>query len=119
MSMQNKSMVNPFVEDSSVEWTNVDKGVRRKIMSYDEQLMLVKVAFEKGAMGNLHHHYHAQITYVSKGAFEVEIDHQKKVLRTGDIFHVIPHLVHGVVCLEEGELIDVFNPYREDFVGKI
>lgn len=109
-------MPQSFVEDASVEWKNVDPGVKRKIMSYDDQLMLVKVAFEKGAVGSLHHHRHIQITYVSKGSFEVEVDGKKKILNTGDIFHVSPHLVHGVVCLEEGELIDVFNPYREDFV---
>jgi len=26
------------------------------------------------------------------------------------------NLVHGVVCLEKGVLIDVFNPMREDFI---
>ena len=109
-------MPQPFIEDGAIEWKTVDKGVRRKIMSYDDQIMLVKVAFEKGAVGSLHHHRHVQITYVSKGSFEVEIDGAKKVLKTGDIFHVSPDLIHGVVCLEEGELIDVFNPYREDFV---
>lgn len=109
-------MLKAFIEDSSIEWKTVDQGVRRKIMSYDNDIMLVKVAFERGAVGSLHHHRHVQISYVSRGSFEVEIDGIKQILKAGDIFHVSPNLVHGVVCLEEGELIDVFNPYREDFV---
>lgn len=108
--------VQPFITDESKEWKQVEPGIRRKIMTYDEQIMLVKVAFEKGAVGMLHHHYHVQVTFVSKGSFEVEIDKKKSILKTGDVFHVTPDLIHGVVCLEEGELIDVFNPYREDFV---
>jgi len=29
---------------------------------------------------------------------------------------VPPHVVHGVVCLEAGMLIDSFNPARADFL---
>ena len=34
----------------------------------------------------------------------------------GDSFYVPPNTVHGAVCIEEGELIDVFSPIREDFM---
>jgi len=27
-----------------------------------------------------------------------------------------PDVLHGVRCIEEGELIDVFSPTREDFL---
>ena len=108
--------IDAFVEDNSVEWEILGNGVKRKIMSFDERLMLVKVAFEKSAIGTLHHHPHTQISYVSKGKFEVEIDGEKKVLQAGDVFYAAPGLIHGVVCLEEGELVDMFSPYREDFV---
>ena len=105
-----------FVEDVAIEWEEVGPGTKRKIMAYDERMMLVKVAFEKNAVGTLHHHYHTQISYVSKGLFEVEIDGMKKLLKAGDIFYVAPNLVHGVICKEAGELVDLFSPYREDFV---
>lgn len=105
-----------FVEDSKTEWENVAPGTKRKVMAYNANVMQVKVAFEKGAIGSLHQHYHTQISYVSKGMFEVEINGKKKILQTGDVFYVAPNLVHGVVCLEAGELVDVFSPYREDFI---
>ena len=105
-----------FVEDSSIEWEVVAEGVTRKIMSYDGRVMLVKVGFEKGAVGTLHQHYHTQISYVASGKFEVEIDGQKQILNKGDVFYVTPDLIHGVVCLEEGVLIDVFSPMRQDFL---
>jgi quercetin dioxygenase-like cupin family protein len=108
--------VKVFIENKEIPWEEVGHGLRRKIMSYDENLMLVKAEFQKDAIGTVHQHYHSQITYVESGVFEVEINGQKKVLQAGDVFYVQPHAPHGAVCLEAGVLIDVFSPMREDFV---
>jgi len=104
-----------FIEYESIEWQQMAEGVKRKIMAYDEKLMLVRVEFDKGGVGSLHQHYHVQITTVESGIFEVEISGVKKVLKAGDVFYVAPNLIHGAVCLEAGVLIDVFSPMREDF----
>lgn len=112
----NKNAIEAFVEDNSMEWEVVAPGMRRKIMAYDDSMMLVKVDFEKGAVGTLHHHYHTQISYVVKGKFEVQIDGKKQLLQAGDVFMVEPNLVHGAVCMEDGMLIDMFSPKREDFL---
>jgi quercetin dioxygenase-like cupin family protein len=106
-----------FVEDSQHPWQTVDKGVQRKIMASDKELMMVKVAFEAGSVGTLHAHRHVQISYVESGRFEVEISGEKKILSAGDVFYIPPHLVHGVLCLEAGILVDAFSPMREDFLG--
>ncbi len=105
-----------FIKSSDIQWETVGEGVRRKIMAYDDSLMLVKVEFSKGGIGTLHKHYHSQITHVESGVFEVSIDGEKKILRGGDAFIIPTNLVHGCVCLEAGVLIDVFSPMREDFV---
>ena len=106
----------PFIVSSEIEWEKVDEGVERKILGYDDEVMMVCVRFEKGAIGSLHHHVHRQITYVQAGSFEVTINDNKKVLQQGDCFFVAPDLVHGVVALEEGSLVDVFTPARQDFL---
>ena len=105
-----------FVESKNIAWQELGGGVKRKILSYDKNLMMVRVEFEKGAIGALHQHPHIQMTNIESGSFEVEIDGNKKVLHAGDVFYVHSNLIHGVVCLEAGVLIDVFNPMREDFV---
>ena len=38
-------------------WEPAGEGVTRQIMGYDGQVMLVKVKFEKGAIGTPHTHY--------------------------------------------------------------
>jgi quercetin dioxygenase-like cupin family protein len=113
--------MNPFFEktlvlDSEVEWEQIEPKIRRKVMSFSAEIMLVKVAFEAGGIGTLHHHPHLQISYVANGAFEVTINGESKVLRTGDVYNVPKNAIHGAVCLEEGILIDVFSPMREDFL---
>jgi quercetin dioxygenase-like cupin family protein len=107
---------NVFIENNEIEWEVVGQGVKRKIMAYDESLMLVRVEFEKGGIGNLHHHYHSQITHVESGKFEISMGGVKKILTVGDCFYAPPNVEHGAICLEAGVLIDVFSPMREDFM---
>lgn len=91
-------------------------GISRRVLAYSNDVMVVENSFAKGAMGALHHHPHTQITYIVSGAFEFEIDGEKHVVRKGDTLLKTDGVEHGCVCLEEGVLIDVFSPYREDFV---
>ena len=109
-------MTNVFTENDIVKWTNVAPGVQRAILAYDESVMLVKVKFEKGAIGVLHQHLHVQISYVESGQFEVEVGGVKKVLHQGGTFFVPSNVWHGVICLEEGVLMDTFSPMRKDFI---
>lgn len=107
-----------FIEEKDIDWEEVAPGMKRKIMAYDEKVMMVRVEFEKGAVGVAHKHYHSQITNVESGVFEVEIGEKKKVLKGGDAFYIPPNLLHGAICLEPGVLIDIFSPMRQDFVGQ-
>jgi len=107
-----------FIEKDTQPWEDLGNGMKRQMMGYDENIMMVKVAFDKGAIGQLHEHYHSQTTYVVSGKFEVEISGKKKILSEGDGFYIPPHIMHGAVCLEPGILIDVFSPHREDFLEK-
>lgn len=107
---------NVFIENNNVQWEIVGDGIRRKILAYDDKLMVVRVEFKTGSVGNIHQHYHSQITNVESGSFEVQIDGRKQLLKAGDAFYIPPNIYHGCVCLEDGVLIDVFSPMREDFV---
>ena len=106
-----------LVADSDVAWDDVEPNISRKIMSYTEGVMLVKVAFEAGGIGATHKHPHLQMSYIASGAFEVTVGDDKKILREGDVYYIPSDVLHGVVCLEKGVLVDVFTPMREDFVS--
>ena len=107
-----------FIENDTIGWEVVGEGVRRKVMAWNNRIMLVKVDFRKGAIGVVHQHPHTQVSYVESGAFEVEVEGQKRILKAGDTFLAPSGALHGVVCLEPGVLIDVFSPLREDFLPR-
>ena len=108
---------NVFVENNAINWEEVNTGVKRKIMACDDKLMVVRVEFKKGSIGTIHQHYHSQITNIESGKFEIIIDNNRKVLKSGDAFYIPPNTDHGCVCIEDGVLIDVFSPMRKDFLN--
>lgn len=103
--------------DDETPWETVQEGLSRQIMGYDGKIMLVKAKFETGAVGNLHEHYHSQVTYVASGEFEMTIGDDIRIIKEGDSYYIPPHVMHGCKCLKPGILIDVFSPAREDFLG--
>jgi len=108
-----------YNQTSGVEWETVAPGMKRKIMGYNDEIMMVQVSFDKGGIGVRHKHRHSQTSFVVNGKFEVSIGDEKKILSGGDGFCIPPELEHGAVCLEDGVLIDVFSPIREDFMRGI
>jgi quercetin dioxygenase-like cupin family protein len=105
-----------FFYDSGSSSEEVWPGITRKVLGYDERLMLVKVNFIKGADAPEHNHPHSQTSYIESGRFEVIIGEEKKVLEAGDAFFVPSGLKHCVTALEAGTVVDAFSPHREDFL---
>lgn len=105
-----------FLFEKELNWDAAGAGIKRQIMGFDNELMLVKITFEKGAAGALHSHPHTQSSYIASGVFEVEINSQKQILKAGDGFYAEPNAIHGLTCIEPGVVIDTFAPMREDFL---
>ena len=102
-----------FGAEAPVE--DADPGIRRQILGHNDDIMLVKNSFTAGAEGYQHQHYHSQVAYVESGVFDVTIDGVTKRQSAGDCFFVPPHVMHGAICIEDGVLLDMFSPIREDF----
>lgn len=113
--MENILASKEFLFGDQLEWEEVGPGLQRQIMGYDDKILMARVKFEEGAVGEVHEHHHSQVTYVVNGQFELQVGDEKRIIREGDGFYIPPHVDHGAVCLEKGELIDVFSPIREDF----
>lgn len=105
-----------FCQADQMEWEELGGGVSRKILGWDNQIMMVSIHFNEGAVGNLHQHFQAQTSYCAKGKFEFTIGEEKQVIKEGDGVYIPPNVPHGVLCMEEGIIIDAFSPVREDFL---
>jgi quercetin dioxygenase-like cupin family protein len=99
-----------------LEWTPMGEGVSRKILGRDDRIMMVKVKFDAGTIVAPHKHFHTQTSYCAKGKFNFMVGGEKQVISYGDGVYIPPDVLHGVECLEEGVIIDVFTPAREDFL---
>ena len=107
-----------FLHTKDIAWEIVGEGVKRKIMGYDDKIMLVHVAFDKGGIGPMHQHPHSQVTYVASVHLR-SLSMEKPTLCAKEIVFIPTNALHGAVCTEAGELIDVFSPIREDFMENI
>jgi quercetin dioxygenase-like cupin family protein len=105
-----------FIFASETAWQDAGGGAERQILGYNDNIMMVKVSFKKGQVGAMHSHPHSQVTYVASGAFEFTVGGVTKIVRAGDALYKQPGIEHGCVCLEDGILIDCFNPMRDTFL---
>lgn len=102
--------------NEEIEIQDLGDGIKRKILAYNDSLMVAEVHFETGAIGVLHSHPHEQITYVLSGEFEFNIGGEKKLIVAGDSTFKEPNIEHGAVCKKAGVLLDIFTPKRDDFL---
>ena len=105
-----------FEEKDSAE-VQMIPGLSRKVLAHGGTLMIVKLMIDKGVVGPLHQHIHEQTTYILKGKIEFTLEDKKIICNAGDSLYIAPNLMHGITCLEDGELLDIFTPMREDFLG--
>jgi quercetin dioxygenase-like cupin family protein len=101
-------------EYGSSEAKSTGLGVTRRLLAHGGKLMAVEFRFEKGAIVALHQHPHEQIGMVLSGRFEFKEGESTTVLGQGDSYYVAPNVVHGVVAMEAGTLLDIFTPQRHD-----
>jgi len=105
-----------FLFGDQIELEDVQDGIKRQILGYNHEIMIVKVWFQAGSEGYQHEHRHSQSTYIESGVFDVTIGGKTERQKGGDCYYIPPHVMHGAVCVKSGILIDVFSPVREDFL---
>ena len=105
-----------WVFHGETEGQAAGEGVERRVLAYCDDVMCVENRFVKGSIGAMHSHPHTQITYVVSGVFEFTIDGEVHTVKAGDTLLKQDGVIHGCVCVEDGILVDIFTPMREDFV---
>ena len=105
-----------FTRYADAEPEIMNNGITKRILSYDDSLMVEELVFEEGAQSKMHTHTPVQIPYVKSGVFEFTAGGETFVLREGDTAYMGPDEPHCVKCLEEGTLVVAFSPVREDYL---
>jgi quercetin dioxygenase-like cupin family protein len=105
------------VENKNGKESTPEPGLKRRVLAYNEKLFLAEHEMRKGWVGKVHSHAHDQIVYVVRGQLKVFCQGKTFELRAGDTFVVRGGVEHGASALEESLVIDVFTPWREDYLS--
>ena len=103
-------------KNAEIESKLVGEGIWRKILAYNEQLMVTEFRFKQGAVVAEHAHPHAQTTYLVSGKFRVQLGDEVFDMLPGDAMLADPNVPHTVEVLEDSVAVDSFTPPREDFL---
>ena len=90
-------------------------GIFRRTLSYNNNLMLCHFFLKKGSEVPLHSHEQHQVGYVIKGRLRFYTEKLEFIAQEGDSYIFESNEKHGASILEDSEVIDVFNPMREDY----
>lgn len=90
-------------------------GVETRIV-HGERMTVAFFFLETGAVVPEHAHPHEQIGTVLAGEMELSIGDEKKIVTTGQAYHIRPEVPHAGACLKgPAEVIEMFAPVREDW----
>ncbi|MFX0001229.1 MAG: cupin domain-containing protein [Candidatus Hodarchaeota archaeon] len=108
-------MIKGPINIENVEEVEALEGIYRKTLAYNNDVMLCFFILEKGAVVPLHKHEAHQIGYVLKGKIKFNTETREFIAKEGDSYVFNSNEKHGAELLEYTEVIEVFNPTREDY----
>jgi quercetin dioxygenase-like cupin family protein len=120
MTMTAASKTEEFADVVIVKGTDV-KGreafpnLTRRVLSYNDKLMLVEHVMEQGSVFPLHSHPHEQLAYLVSGHIRVRAGAEEFEAVAGDSFVVKGGVEHQVHAIERSVALDIFTPFREDY----
>ncbi|MFW9902594.1 MAG: cupin domain-containing protein [Candidatus Thorarchaeota archaeon] len=108
-------MIKGPINKQNVEKVKALEGIYRKTLAYNKDVMLCCFSLEKNAVVPLHEHEAHQIGYVLKGKIKFITETREFIANEGDSYVFDSNEKHGAELLEDTEVIEVFNPIREDY----
>ena len=91
------------------------KGIYRKTLVYNENIMLCHFYLKKDSEVPLHSHVQHQVGYVIRGKLHFFTTDNDFVAKKGDSYIFDSNEKHGATVLSDSEVIDIFTPSREDY----
>jgi quercetin dioxygenase-like cupin family protein len=95
-----------------------EPGLERRILAHNEHMMLVEHRMQAGWEGTRHSHPHDQLVYVISGHLRFSCGGEKFEGGAGDSFILRGGVEHQAWALEPSVVLDVFTPYREDYLPR-
>lgn len=103
-----------------VDGEKLGESAIRRIMVYSKNLMLMYTEAEPGGPLLAHSHPHEQLGFILQGTSELTASGETVTLRAGSSFLLEPNEYHEIrgIGTEKVKVLDIFHPYREDYLPK-
>lgn len=92
------------------------KGVKLDSLAVGEKSMITKMNYVAGNFATLHKHPNEQAGYIISGKYRMTLEGKTYILQKGDSYAIPMNIEHSFEVLEDGEVVDVFTPQREDYL---
>jgi quercetin dioxygenase-like cupin family protein len=108
--------MNNFKRLNEVQSVKMLKGIFRRTLCFNNELMLCHFILKKDAELPVHKHKEHQVGYVIKGKMKFITEKGDFIVQEGDSYIFQSNEKHGAIIIEDSEVIDVFNPSRVDYL---
>ena len=101
-----------------VEGEKLGESAIRHILVYSKNLMLMYTEANPGGPPIAHSHPHEQMGFVIQGTSELTAGGKTVTLKAGSSFLLEPNEYHEIRGIgdEKVKVLDIFHPYREDYL---
>ncbi len=100
---------------SDIQPKEIIKGFKGKLVhGANSTIALWEV--EEGAVLHEHSHVHEQTTQVLEGEFELVVEGEKIICRSGMIVIIPSNQMHSGRALTSCKILDTFSPRREEYM---
>lgn len=106
----------PLLIMSDLPELEIAPGIRARAVN-TENMTVLHVRLDQGALLPEHAHVNEQIVNVIEGRLELTVDNETVILEPGKVMVLPSNLPHSAKALTDVKVIDVFYPVREDFRG--
>jgi quercetin dioxygenase-like cupin family protein len=103
------------INKSQIKPVQKPDGIFRRTLAYNKETMICHFEMKKGSKIPLHNHVHVQIGYCIKGKLKFNTAKGEFIAATGDSYVFNGNEKHGAEILEDAEVIEVFNPCRDEY----
>ena len=100
---------------SQIPAEQLNPQVTRKAI-HTAAMTIARLHLAKGAVVPEHQHVHEQVAHVESGALQFTVAGVEQTLRAGQSLVLPSNVPHGVVALEDTDVLDTFTPVREDWL---
>lgn len=107
-----------FCKNNTVAYRELLEGVQLQTLVHGEKTLMGRFTLAKDAKIPNHKHPHEQTGIMISGKLLLTVDNKEVEVEAGDSWCIAGGSEHSVVVIEDSIVVEVFSPYRIDYLPR-